>query len=132
LFGETLALVQAFCFQVPFADASFERVLSSLMLHHLTREEKLETLREVLRVLKPAGRLHVADWGRPHNLLMRVLSVPLRVGDRMNRTTDNVKGLLPELLRSAGFEAVKESARISTAFGTLSLYRAQRAVVSPL
>ena len=48
---ETVPLVQAFCFRVPFADACFERVLSTLMLHHLTREEKLKTFREVLRVL---------------------------------------------------------------------------------
>ena len=123
---ETLGLVQAFSFRVPFADASFDRVLSSLMLHHLTRKEKLETFREVLRVLKPAGRFHVADWGRPHNFLMRVLSVPLRVGDRMNRTTDNVEGLLPGLMRSAGFEGASESARFSTTFGTLSLYSARR------
>lgn len=34
---------------------------------------------------------------------------------------DNMRGLLPDLVREAGFQAVEETARYSTAFGTLSL-----------
>ena len=69
-----------------------------------------------------------AGWGRPHNLLMRALSLPVRLGDRLDRTTDNLKGLLPDLLRSAGFEEVLERARFATLFGTLSLYSARKPV----
>lgn len=124
--AERVSLVQAFSFDIPFADSSFERVLSSLMLQHLTQFEKVRTLREILRVLRPGGELHVADWGRPHNLLMRVLSLPVRIGDGLSRTADNVKGLLPALFWDAGFEAVSQYARFATVFGTLSLYRARK------
>ncbi len=124
--AERLSLVRAFSFDIPFADASFDRVLSSLMLHHLTRSEKVRTLRETFRVLRPGGELHVADWGRPHNPLMRVLSLPVRLGDGLSRTADNVKGLLPALFRDAGFEAASESARFATVLGTMSLYSARR------
>lgn len=48
---------------LPYANESFERVVSSLFFHHLTRADKLKTLREVFRVLKPNGELHIADWG---------------------------------------------------------------------
>jgi len=125
-YAEELNLVQAFSFDIPFADCSFDRVFSSLMLHHLTRPEKVQTLREIFRILRPNGELHVADWGRPHNLLMRVLSIPVIFGDGLNRTTDNIKGLLPALIQSAGFEGVSEKARFSTMFGTLSIYSARK------
>jgi SAM-dependent methyltransferase len=124
--GERLSLVRAFSFDIPFAEGSFDRVLSSLMLHHLTRPEKLGTLREIFRVLRPGGELHVADWGRPRNALMMILSVPLRLADGLHRTADNVKGLLPALFRDAGFEAVSENVRFATVFGTMSLFSARR------
>lgn len=121
---ENIALVQAFCFDIPFADGAFDRVLSSLMLHHLTRSEKIRTLKEMYRVLCPGGELHVADWGRPHNLLMRALAFSVRLGDSFARTADNIKGRLPTLFRDAGFEDISETARFATLFGTLSLYKA--------
>ncbi len=41
--------------ELPYADGYFDRVLSSLMLHHLSSETKRAALREVLRVLRPAA-----------------------------------------------------------------------------
>ena len=48
---------------LPFPDASFERVVSSLVFHHLDRATKLAALREIHRVLAPGGEFHFADWG---------------------------------------------------------------------
>src|SRR5574337_1317624 len=123
---EKIALVQAFCFDMPFADKIFDRVLSSLMLHHLTRSEKVRTLEEMFRVLRPGGALHVADWGQPHNVLMRVLTFSVRLGASFARTADNIKGRLPALFRDAGFEQVSETAQFATLYGTLSLYKARK------
>ena len=123
---EKITLVQAFCFDIPFADGAFDRVLSSLMLHHLTRSEKIRTLQEIFRVLRPGGELHVADWGQPHNPLMRALAFSVRLGDSFARTADNMKGRLPVLFRDAGFEEVSETARFTTLFGTLSLFKARK------
>lgn len=128
---EQIALIQAFCFDIPFADNAFDRVLSSLMLHHLTRSEKVRTLQEVFRVLRPGGELHVADWGQPHNLLMHMLAFSVRLGDSFARTADNVKGRLPALFRDTGFEKVSETARFATLFGTLSLYKARKPLAAP-
>lgn len=47
---------------LPFPDARFDVVLSSMMLHHLPRKTRLQCLREVRRVLRPAGRLLVVDF----------------------------------------------------------------------
>ncbi len=65
--GVTVGLHCGFSTDLPFADAQFDCIVSSLFFHHLTREAKIATLREVRRVLAPKGSLHVADWGRPSN-----------------------------------------------------------------
>src|SRR5690242_19115334 len=58
-------------FALPYPDDAFDRVLSSLLFHHLTHENKERTAREVVRVLRPGGELHVADWGKARNGVMR-------------------------------------------------------------
>ncbi|MDS4016068.1 MAG: class I SAM-dependent methyltransferase [Candidatus Accumulibacter sp.] len=50
---------------LPYEDAHFDRVLSSLFFHHLEPEEKQRTASECFRVLRPGGEFHVADWGKP-------------------------------------------------------------------
>jgi len=99
--GVEVTLREGLAFQLPYADKSFDRVLSSLMFHHLTTENKRLALSEVFRVLEPDGELHVADFRKPNESL-------------------------PTLFREAGFEQVKEYAKYRTLFGTLSLWRAQR------
>jgi len=109
---------------LPFPDASFEHVASSLLFHHLTRGQKAAALREVRRVLKPAGALHLADWGRPANAVMRAAFLVVRLLDGLETTADNVAGRLPELVADAGFADVRETASLWTPVGTIRLHRA--------
>jgi len=125
--GLNVRLDHGMAFQLPYPDASFDRVISTLLFHHLTRENKERTLREVFRVLRPSGELHVADYGKAQNKLMRVAFLLVQMLDGFETTADNVSGLLPELFRMAGFMEVEESARYITIVGTLSLYRARKA-----
>jgi ubiquinone/menaquinone biosynthesis C-methylase UbiE len=48
--------------QLPFSDQTFDVVLSSLMMHHLPAPLKRQGLAEIDRVLKPGGRLVIADF----------------------------------------------------------------------
>src|SRR5215831_1977792 len=50
--GFAVRLDRGFSDQLPYAEASFDRVFSAFMLHHLTLEVKEKTLREVRRVLR--------------------------------------------------------------------------------
>jgi len=118
-----IALDQGMVYELPYPDASFDRVVSSMVFHHLTREYKLHTLKEVFRVLRPEGELHIADLGKPQNAIMHLISLVI---GRLEKTSDNVKGLLPEMLYDTGFDKVEETAKYMTIFGTVTLYKAQR------
>ena len=51
--------------ELPFANGTFDVVLSSMMLHHLPKETRRAGVAEMRRVLKPGGRLLAIDFGRP-------------------------------------------------------------------
>jgi ubiquinone/menaquinone biosynthesis C-methylase UbiE len=59
----SIQLDRGFSDALDFPDGTFDRVLSSFMFHHLGRDEKTRTLREVRRVLRADGRLHLLDFG---------------------------------------------------------------------
>ena len=109
---------------LPFPHDSFDRVLSCLVFHHLRREEKRVALAECRRILRPGGELHLADWGRPANRLLRGGFFLTQLLDGFETTGDNVRGLLPELVSQAGFEAVEETRHFPTVFGSIRLLRA--------
>jgi ubiquinone/menaquinone biosynthesis C-methylase UbiE len=50
--------------QLAFPDQTFDVVLSTLMMHHLPASLKRQGLVEIARVLKPGGRLVIADFTR--------------------------------------------------------------------
>lgn len=110
----------------PFEPGSFDRVLTSLMLHHLLREQKQRALRAACSLLRPGGELHVLDWGRPQDPLMKLAFIPVRLLDGFAPTRDNVRGNLPALLREAGFVDVEETRHARTVYGTLTHIRARR------
>lgn len=117
---------EGLAYELPYPDQAFDRVLSSLFFHHLSREDKLRTAREVFRVLRPGGELHVADWGKAANPLMRALFYAVQVLDGFPNTADNVLGRLPDVFRSAGFGDVAVKRELPTVFGTMTLYQARR------
>ena len=61
--------VQAMAESMPFADAEFDLVHTSVALHEMTPEQLRQILQEVYRVLKPNGIFTFIDLHRPHNFL---------------------------------------------------------------
>lgn len=120
----TIQFDHAFSEKLPYPDEHFDRVVSSLFFHHLTWNNKKRTAAEIYRVLKPRGELHVADWGRAGNMLMRGLFFSIQVLDGFENTQDNVWGRLIELFEQEGFAKVAERQRFPTIFGTMALYGA--------
>ena len=121
--GIEIAFQEGMAFQLPYPDGSFDRVLCSLVLHHLTTENKQRTLKEVHRVLRANGELHVVDFGKPGNFAAYLISLIIRLFEDVK---DNIKGLLPEMFARAGFFQIEETARYMTIVGTLALYKARK------
>lgn len=114
---------QGFGDALPFADGSFERVVSSLMFHHLTHDGRRGALTEITRVLVPGGRLLVLDFGPPEGALDRLL---LRALHRDGRLEDNLEGRIPAMMRSAGLAEPREAARVRSPFGSLAIWEAAK------
>jgi ubiquinone/menaquinone biosynthesis C-methylase UbiE len=124
--GVDVTLDEGLSFDLPYEDASFDRVVSSLFFHHLKREPKEATAREVARVLRPdGGELHVADFGRPPDPAMWALSRVIRFFDGVEQTQDNHAGRLPEIFEAGGLHDAREHGRIRTTFGSISFYSAR-------
>jgi ubiquinone/menaquinone biosynthesis C-methylase UbiE len=124
--GAELELTEGFSTELPFEDASFDRVISTLFFHHLDPEPKRETARQIARVLRKGGELHVADWGKPSDPAMAVAFLGIRLLDGFENTADNVHGDLPRIFEEAGLAGAKQTGRLRTPLGTMALYRAER------
>jgi ubiquinone/menaquinone biosynthesis C-methylase UbiE len=118
-----IALVQASAVELPFSSGTFDHVFSSLVYHHLSTDQKVESMREIVRVLKPGGRFLLADFGKPHNFFMNVVT---KIMQKIENITDNVLGLLPVMMKQAGFYEVTELDRFSSPFGTITFYTGKK------
>lgn len=87
--------------KLPYPDESFDRVLSSIMIHHLKTPDKIQTAQEVYRVLKPGGQLHIIDFGKPVTWYGKILSPLLHKFEEAN---DNIDGKLPEIFGAPGLK----------------------------
>lgn len=81
-----------------------------------------------MRVLRPGGAVHIADWGQPTGLLQRLAFYQIQVFDGFENTRNHVSGMLPTHIREGGFVRVTETTYLRTIFGTL---RFLQAVKSP-
>ena len=107
-----------------FEDHTFDRIISSLVFHHLTDDEKIESLKGLHKILKINGSLTIVDWGKPSNPLMRGLFYLVQFLDGFETTTSNVKGKLPIFIKEAGFRKVEILRTYNTIYGSLSIYQA--------
>ena len=106
---------------LPYPDSAFDRVVTSLVIHHLVTDDKRRAFEEVYRVLKPNGELYVLDFGAPHSSLTRFMTKYMR---RLEEAADNFDGLIPLFVTEAGFGSVKEAENFVTVFGPLSILQA--------
>ena len=125
--GVEIAFDEGLSYELPYADGSFDRVLSSLFFHHLVLRDKERTIAEITRVLRPGGELHVADWGQPRSLPEKVGAFAIRTFDGDEPTRDSLAGRLPELFEAGGLTDARERERVAAPLGAVSLYSARRA-----
>jgi ubiquinone/menaquinone biosynthesis C-methylase UbiE len=108
------------------ADAGVTKIVSSLVFHQVPLAEKRAGLAAIFSALAPGGELHVADYGWQRTWLMKALFGIVQRVDGYEDTQPNADGILPFLMKEAGFVRVEETAVIRTLTGSISLYRALR------
>ncbi|GAA4989412.1 class I SAM-dependent methyltransferase [Kitasatospora paranensis] len=83
-------------------DDTYDVVVSSLMIHHLPPDVRGRAVAEMLRVLRPGGRLLIADFRPPAHPVARHL-VGALTGPAMEH---NPVRLIAPLVRQTGFDEV--------------------------
>lgn len=101
--GAETSLAQADAARLPFADATFDAVVSASALHHWPRPERV--LAEMARVVRPGGRVVLTDWSGDH-LPTRLLDLALRLTDRSHHRVYGVRRVR-ELLAGAGLDVAR-------------------------
>jgi len=117
----SIHLDQGFGDELPYPDGSFDRVLSSLMFHHVPTGEKEKTLREIRRVLKSGGEFHLLDFEGPEKGAHRSLA---RLLHSSNRLKDNAESRILSFMTDAGFANPKKVAGRALFFGYIAYYQA--------
>jgi len=107
---------------LPYPDASFDVVTSSLMMHHLTQELQVKGFSEIRRVLKPGGRLLIADTRRPNGFPAKQVFAALSKKHGIKFGIED----LPETLKSAGFAT---ATLLEERFRMIGFVRANKAAV---
>ncbi len=113
---------QGFADALPFEDSSFDRIVSSLVFHHLPPEVVRKTVPELRRVLRVGGRISILDFGRGghaglHGMLTRLI--------HHQHGEEDVAGELAGLMEQAGLQGAQTGSRQRTLFGPLFLTQAE-------
>ena len=112
--GVTIQFNRGFSDELPYPEASFDRVFSSFMFHHLREEDRAKTLSDVRRVLVPGGSLHLLDMERPEAEARGWWAGVLRSNPHLK---DNSPGTVLKLMAQAGFVRAKQVASGAILFG---------------
>lgn len=136
--GVAVRLDRGSAIELPYADGSVDRVLSSLMLHHLPAADQVAAMREVRRVLAPGGSLHLVDLdtdprasGAPALLaVLRRLRAPSShrghgEGHGHGHGHGHARPVL-DVLADAGFPGPAAVGHRPTRWGRVTFHRAER------
>ncbi|WP_437815499.1 class I SAM-dependent methyltransferase [Sorangium sp. So ce1078] len=132
--GAGVRFERAMAWELPYPDGTFDRVVSTLMFHHLAADDKRRAAEEILRVLRPGGALLLADFGSPRAAPGRAVVRALRWFERLahrhddlvHRFDDNLADRLPAVLTGAGFSGAAEIDRFGTAVISIAMVRGHK------
>ena len=119
--GLSVRFDRGFADVLPYSSATFDRVFSSLMFHHIPGTDKEQSLREIRRVLRSRGRLELLDLANrsthSHSFLGRLIH-------SHQQMKDNVEERILELMTAAGFGRPTRVSDRNVLFGRVAFFQA--------
>ena len=103
-----------------------DAVVSSLLFHQMPLIEKRAGMAAIHAALRPGGRALIADYGRQRGLMRLLFRMTIQRLDGVEDTQPNADGILPDLIRDAGFENVREVDGVHTVTGRIALLEGLR------
>jgi ubiquinone/menaquinone biosynthesis C-methylase UbiE len=105
--GIEAELHESYAERLPLADNLADIVASSLAFHHMPDAIKRKAAQEIYRILKPGGRVIIADFGPNRSWIVKLL----HLFEKIEYLEGNIKGLIPVFLRESGFRNVTAVAK---------------------
>jgi ubiquinone/menaquinone biosynthesis C-methylase UbiE len=128
--GISIRLDKGFADELPYENASFDRVFSTLMFHHVPLDKKEEALSEVRRVLTTEGCFHMLDFAGSEAAGYGPLA---RLFHSSHHLKDNSEESILTLMNRVGFVSCEKVMEGSMLFGSLRIkyYRAGVTFIPP-
>jgi ubiquinone/menaquinone biosynthesis C-methylase UbiE len=101
----------------------FDHVVSSLVFHQVPPDGKVAGLKAMFEAVRPGGALHVADYCRQPDRLMRFLFTIIQALDGRRNTQANADGAVEQTLEQLGRRTIRAQKLIRTPTGAISLFR---------
>ncbi|MAL03738.1 MAG: ubiquinone biosynthesis protein UbiE [Arenimonas sp.] len=111
---------------LPLPDGRFDLAVSTLFFHHLQPREKHRAVQELRRILRPGGRLVIADFGRATAGWRRGMFHLVRLLDGYSNTRDHAAGSLASFLLDGGFVDVQSLSPLPVPLGSIDFLVATR------
>lgn len=112
--------------KLPFDAGSFDKAVCMLGLHDRPPEEKLRIVKEVVRVVRRGGTLHVADFDKPENPGEgRILEFARRISG-LAAVAPHMNGSWIECLAKGGFTGIRRKSSCSIGVGRISVVKARK------
>ena len=112
--------------RLPFAAGSFDKAICILGLHDRSPDEKLRIAKEMVRVVRRGGTLHVADFDKPETRAEgRILEFARRISGEA-AVEPHIDGSWTECLTKGGFTSVRRQSSYSIGIGRISIVKARK------
>ena len=112
--------------RLPFDAGSFDKVVLVLTLYDRMPDDKLEIAKEMLRLLRHGGKLHVADYDKPAVSAERgILSLAGYISGS-SAAEPHVTGNWTDFLAKAGFVGIRRQSSHSIGIGRISVVKARK------